>query len=123
MSVSENKHNHYLSIVIIVLIIINIIVNVLSMKTVENIEIMKVGWKENYEKLQVIMQSDAYKEQYAQNLELMLQQIQGGGTEELLPEQEAIEETPTLTGEEVVESNDVVTTGSSFDSNELQGDQ
>lgn len=124
MSVSENKHNHYLSIVIIVLIIINIIVNVLNMKTVENIEIMKVGWKENYEKLQVIMQSDAYKEQYAQNLELMLQQIQDGGTEELLPEQEeAMEETPTITGEETMESNDTVTTGDSFDSNELQGDQ
>ena len=123
MSVSENKHNHYLSIVIIVLIVINIIVNVLSMKTVENIEIMKVGGKENYEKLQVIMQSDAYKEQYAQNLELMLQQIQGGSGEELLPEQEAMEETPTLNGEEVIESNDIVTTGDSFDSNELQGDQ
>jgi hypothetical protein len=123
MSVSENKHNHYLSIVIIVLIVINIIVNVLSMKTVENIEIMKVGGKENYEKLQVIMQSDAYKEQYAQNLELMLQQIQGGGSEELLPEQEAMEETSTFTGEEVIESNDIVTTGDSFDSNQLQGDQ
>lgn len=123
MSVSENKHNHYLSIVIIVLIVINIIVNVLSMKTVENIEIMKVGGKENYEKLQVIMQSDAYKEQYAQNLELMLQQIQGWGAEELLPEQENIEEAATLTGEEAIESNDMVTTGDSFDSNELQGDQ
>jgi len=123
MSVSENKHNHYLSIVIIVLIVINIIVNVLSMKTVENIEIMKVGGKENYEKLQVIMQSDAYKEQYAQNLELMLQQIQGGSGEELLPEQETMEETPTLSGEEVIESNDIVTTGDSFDNNELQGDQ
>ncbi len=123
MSVSENKQNNYLSIVIIVLIVINIIVNVLSMKTVENIEIMKVGGKENYEKLQVIMQSDAYKEQYAQNLELMLQQIQGGGTEELLPEQEAIEEISTSTWEEIIESNDIVTTGNSFDINAWQGDQ
>ncbi len=119
MSVSENKHNHYLSIGIIVLIIINIIVNVLSMNTIENIEIMKVGWKENYEKLQVIMGSDAYKEQYAQNLELMLQQIQGWGTEEFLPEQEST----TGIQEAVVESNDIITTGNNFDSNELQGDQ
>jgi hypothetical protein len=123
MSVNENKRNHYLSIVIIILIVINIIVNVLSMKTVENIEIMKVGGKENYEKLQVIMQSDAYKEQYAQNLELMLQQIQGGGSEELLPEQEVIEETSTGTQQEAIESNDIITTGDSFDNNELQGDQ
>jgi hypothetical protein len=28
------------------------------------------------------MSSDEYKAQYAQNLELMLQQIQGGGTEQ-----------------------------------------
>lgn len=122
MSVSENKHNHYLSIVIIVLIIINIIVNVLSMKTVENIEIMKVGWKENYEKLQVIMQSDAYKEQYAQNLELMLQQIQGGNTEEFLPAEEVINE--NITGsEESIESNEIITTDQKIDTNELQGDQ
>lgn len=124
MSVSENKHNHHLSIVIIILIVTNIIVNVINMKTTENIEIMKVGGKENYEKLQVIMQSDAYKEQYAQNLELMLQQIQGWLPEEdFLPEQESIEESPILTGEEVVESNEIVTTGNSFDSNELQGDE
>ena len=122
MSINENKQNHYLSIAIIVLIIVNIIVNILNMKTVENIEVMKVGWKENYEKLQVIMQSDAYKEQYAQNLELMLQQIQGWSTEELLPA-EAVEETAISTGEENIESNNTVATGEVFDANEWQSDQ
>ncbi len=88
MSVSENKHNHYLHIAIIVLIIINIIVNVISMKSAENIEIMKVWGSENYEKLKVIMGSDAYKEQYAQNLELMLQQVQNWGSESFVPTEE-----------------------------------
>lgn len=112
MSVSENKHNHYLHIAIIVLIIINIVINVVSIKSAENIEIMKVGWQENYEKLQVIMGSDAYKEQYAQNLELMLQQIQGWWTEEVIPE-----DTTLSTWTETID-----TTSGSFDTNEWQGE-
>ncbi len=86
------------------------------MRSAENIEIMKVGWKENYEKLQLIMQSDAYKAQYAENLELMLQQIQWDGTQELAPEQKQLtEENTTTTWTDT-------TTSWAFDLNEAQGE-
>ncbi len=122
MSVSENKHNHYLHIAIIILIAINIIINIISMKSAENIEIMKVWWAENYEKLKVIMQSDSYKEQYAQNLELMLQQIQWG-SEEFLPSEE--EQQPEIESASWVEINTADTTtntpdNATFDVNENQ---
>lgn len=122
MSVSENKHNHYLHIAIIVLLLINIIINVISMKSAENIEMMKVWGKENYEKLQLIMSSDEYKAQYAQNLELMLQQIQGWGTEQ----NQQIDSTGTSTngGSETLSWwSEVSGAQVLFDSNSPQGDE
>lgn len=121
MSVNENKHNHYLHIVIIVLIAINIIINIISMKSAENIEIMKVWWVENYEKLKVIMQSDSYKEQYAQNLELMLQQIQWG-SEEFLPteEEQSGAETASWTEINTVDTTTNTPDNATFDVNESQ---
>lgn len=118
MSTSENKHNHYLHIAIIILIVINIIINIISMKSAENIEIMKVWWVENYEKLKMIMESDSYKEQYAQNLELMLQQIQWGG-EEFLPSEE---ESTTASWSEIntVEASTSMPETATFDTNENQ---
>ena len=101
---TENKQHSYFHIAIIVLLVINIVVSVLNMKSAENIEIMKVGGEENYAKLITIMQSEEYKNQYAQNLELMLQQIQWGG-QELLPPTDEVETIPS-SGEDITVSND-----------------
>jgi hypothetical protein len=119
MSTSENKHNHYLHIAIIVLIVINIIINIISMKSAESIEIMKVWWSENYEKLQVIMQSDAYKAQYAQNLELMLQQIQGSWSEQAITTTDNNENNTTSWDLNTVPAN----TWSNADTNTAQWDE
>lgn len=89
MTVSTKSHEdshkstwmiiHY---AIIILIIINIIVSLITMKNndvktiVNEIEATKVWGTENYEKLQKIMQSDAYKENYAQNLDAMIMQME-----------------------------------------------
>ena len=125
MSANENKHNQYLSISIIVLIVINIIASVLSMKTAENIEIMKVGGRKNYEKLQVIMQSDTYKQQYAQNLELMLQQLQSWGKEDTLSQQEEQLPVQETTNQNTWINNDRfsnIVTGNWTDTNEFKGE-
>lgn len=125
MSTNENKHNQYLSISIIVLIVINIIASVLSMKTAENIEIMKVGGRKNYEKLQVIMQSDTYKQQYAQNLELMLQQLQSWGKEDTLSQQEEQLPVQETTNQNTWINNDRfsnIVTGNWTDTNEFKGE-
>ena len=45
-------------------------------------ETLKVGGKENFEKLQTIMKSEEYKAQYAQSLDLMLQQLNGSMPED-----------------------------------------
>lgn len=78
MTTSNDQKSHLTHVIIIAgLIIANMVVTVWSSQQAEKLEIMKVGGKENYEKLQLIMQSDSYKEQYAQNLDIMLEQIQG----------------------------------------------
>ena len=106
---NEKKTSQYLSVTIIVLIIINIVVTFISMQSVEKMEIMKVGGKENYKKLESIMQSDIYKDQYAKNLELMLQQMQEEGSKpantiEQNPVEEPIEEN-AMSGETFVPTN------------------
>lgn len=76
MTTSNDQKSHLTHVIIIAgLIVANIAVTIWSSQKAENLEIMKVGGKENYEKLQLIMQSDSYKEQYAQNLDMMLEQI------------------------------------------------
>ncbi len=80
MTTSNDQKSHLTHVIIIAgLIVANIAVTIWSGQKAENLEIMKVGGKENYEKLQLIMQSDSYKEQYSQNLDIMLEQIQGEG--------------------------------------------
>lgn len=78
---TSNKQWLYLQVGIAVLLIVNIIISIMNMYKTEGIEIDKVWGKENYEKLKLIMASDQYKEQYAQNLDLMLQQLQGSTNE------------------------------------------
>ena len=115
----ENKQHSYFHIAIIVLLVINIAVSVLSMQSAENLEVMKVGWKENYAKLQTIMQSEEYKQQYAQNLELMLQQIQGGANNELMPTSSAEGEIPSdSTTDEILPNSWTI-----VDNNVAQGDE
>ena len=69
-------------IVIIILLLLNLLATVGNMMinnvsaSIEETEAMKVWGIENYEKLKTIMSSDAYKTNYAQNLEMMLLQIQ-----------------------------------------------
>ncbi len=76
MTTSNDQKSHLTHVIIIAgLIVANIAVTIWSSQKAENLEIMKVWGKENYEKLQLIMQSDSYKEQYAQNLDMMLEQI------------------------------------------------
>ena len=71
-------------IIIIILLLLNLLVTVGNMiinnvsANIEEAEAMKVWGIENYEKLKTIMNSDAYKTNYAQNLEMMLLQIQQG---------------------------------------------
>ena len=71
-------------IVIIILLLLNLLATVGNMMinnvsaSIEETEAMKVWGIENYEKLKTIMNSDAYKTNYAQNLEMMLLQIQQG---------------------------------------------
>ena len=71
-------------IVIIILLLLNLLATVGNMMinnisaSIEESEAMKVWGIENYEKLKTIMNSDAYKTNYAQNLEMMLLQIQQG---------------------------------------------
>ena len=71
-------------IVIIILLLLNLLATVGNMMinnisaSIEETEAMKVWGIENYEKLKTIMSSDAYKTNYAQNLEMMLLQIQQG---------------------------------------------
>lgn len=71
-------------IVIIILLLLNLLATVGNMivnnvsASIEESEAMKVWGIENYEKLKTIMNSNAYKTNYAQNLEMMLLQIQQG---------------------------------------------
>lgn len=98
---------------IILLLVANLILNALSLNSAEKIEIMKVGGIENYKTLQTIMASDAYKEQYTQNLSLMLEQINGAGAETGFGEETPTEETIAPTTEE---------TGTIVDTNQAQDD-
>lgn len=68
--------------IIIILLLANIVISIVAMsnnntKTIINeMEAMKVWWIENYEKLQKIMQSDAYKQNYSDNLDAMIMQME-----------------------------------------------
>ncbi len=123
MSIQENKQHNMLHIGIIGLLVITISIGIMNMKTIKDIEVMKVWWIENYEKLQKIMNSSAYKDNYAKNLDLMLTQIEWG--KDILSDEENTspsQDVPTwTTGNDVI-----IRTGDSTnptDQNLSQGDE
>lgn len=101
-------------------------------------ETLKVGGKENFEKLQTIMKSEEYKAQYAQSLDLMLQQLNGSMPEDTYTPDEMEVTDETITDEVMTgttggnETLDIVvnpstgsstqTTPSLVDSNETVGE-
>lgn len=100
---------------------------------ITKMETLKVGGKENFAKLQEIMKSDEYKEQYSQSLDLMLQQLNGTYADDMFGGEEIIIDEPVLdessTGEEaeiiVNPSTDEVTiddTINVMDQNESAGE-
>lgn len=85
MTVSTTKPFHRHHYAILAGIVINFFIGVyLIIQTsptnvshiIEQLEIEKVWWPENYAKLQQVMASDSYKGTYSQNLDIMLLQIQ-----------------------------------------------
>jgi hypothetical protein len=88
------------------------------MQTVENLEIMKVGGKENYKKLQTIMESDTYKDQYAKNLELMLQQMQEENNKTVSSDEQQVMQEPIMSGQNTEQNT---TTTGMINTNEAQG--
>ena len=66
---------------IIVLLVINLIIGIMNMTgnnvkaVINDIEATKVWGQKNYIKLQKIMESDAYKSNYAENLDAMILQM------------------------------------------------
>lgn len=69
------KRMYNLQIATIVLVVLSLVASLRAWTQVTRMETMKVWGKENFEKLQKIMGSEEYKEQYSQSLELMLQQL------------------------------------------------
>ena len=67
----------YFHIATIVLLVAAIAASLWAGAQPAKMETLKVGGQENFEKLEKIMKSEAYKEQYAQSLDLMLQQLEG----------------------------------------------
>ena len=86
MSTAQNpncsKTDKCMHISIIVLLLVAIASSIWSGLQVTKMETLKVGGKENFEKLQTIMKSEEYKAQYAQSLDLMLQQLNGSMPED-----------------------------------------
>lgn len=126
MTTSNDQKSHLTHVIIIAwLIVANIAVTIWSSQKAENLEIMKVGGKENYEKLQLIMQSDSYKEQYAQNLDVMLEQIKwdsaSAGFEDMTWWEENMtgEVSDTMSGTD--DSNNWESTTDMVDMNQAQG--
>ncbi len=78
-------------------------------RQITKMETLKVGGKENFAKLQTIMKSDEYKEQYAQSLDLMLQQLNGGYADDTFSGDD------NITMDEPTESGDEMTTTTSTD--------
>ena len=71
------RNGMYFHIATIVLLVAAIAASLWAGAQPAKMETLKVGGQENFEKLEKIMKSDAYKEQYSQSLDLMLQQLEG----------------------------------------------
>lgn len=72
---SCNKCGMYFHVAVIVLLVAAVVSSLWAWSQAVKLETLKVGGQENFEKLEKIMKSDAYKEQYSQQLDLMLQQL------------------------------------------------
>ena len=129
---ATNNCNKFYHIAIVVLLVATLGTAIWAGYQPTKMETLKVGGKENFEKLQTIMKSAEYKEQYAQSLDLMLQQLNGTdqnitGNEDMMINPEEIS-----TGEESMDSNEVGTdtgmavdpstdNGNAIDSGEMLG--
>lgn len=142
MSTAQNpncsKTDKCMHISIIVLLLVAIASSIWSGLQVTKMETLKVGGKENFEKLQTIMKSEEYKAQYAQSLDLMLQQLNGSMPEDTYTPDEMEFTDETITDEVMTgttggnETLDIVvnpstgsstqTTPSLVDSNETVGE-
>ncbi|AKH32614.1 hypothetical protein XF24_00254 [candidate division SR1 bacterium Aalborg_AAW-1] len=142
MSTAQNpncsKTDKCMHISIIVLLLVAIASSIWSGLQVTKMETLKVGGKENFEKLQTIMKSEEYKAQYAQSLDLMLQQLNGSMPEDTYTPDEMEVTDETITDEVMTgttggnETLDIVvnpstgsstqTTPSLVDSNETVGE-
>lgn len=76
----------------IVLIVAAIASSIWAGYQVIKMETLKVGGTENFEKLQTIMKSEEYQEQYSQSLDLMLQQLNGTSADEMFGDEMMIDE-------------------------------
>lgn len=128
-----SKHAKCYHIAIIVLLVATLGAALWAWFQVVKMETLKVGGKENFEKLQTIMKSNEYKEQYAQSLDLMLQQLNGTAQDDMFGGEEMmIDDTTTGTtgvvetsGAVIIPANDEATgqeTISITDTNETLGD-
>lgn len=111
----------------IVLLVIAIAATIWAGCQVTKMETLKVGGKENFAKLQTIMKSNEYKEQYAQSLDLMLQQLNGGlANDNLSGGEEIIIDKPATSGENIEVTVDPSSTGetviNTIDQNEVAGE-
>lgn len=73
--------NHWccpMKLIILILIVLNLLLSICSLccnKSAWNLEALKVGWKENLEKLEKIYTSDAYVNSNREYLESYLEQV------------------------------------------------
>ncbi len=118
------KHAKCFHITTIVLLIAAIASSIWAGCQVVKMETMKVGGKENFAKLQEIMKSDMYKEQYAQQLDFMLQELNGTATDDMFGGEEFIDES-ALSGivEETTTSGETVELSVDPSTNEIVVDE
>ena len=93
-SANCNKTGMYFHVAVIVLLIAAIASSLWAWSQATKLETLKVWGQENFEKLEKIMKSDAYREQYSQSLDLMLQQLNDTQPDDsmALPNQEMSDE-------------------------------
>lgn len=74
-------------IVIILLLVANLASVWYAHSTNNSLEILKMWWQENYEKIYTMMQTDSYKQYATQGIDAMImQQTQNTSTSNLMPE-------------------------------------
>lgn len=86
-------------ILVIILLLANIVLVWCVRQTIVWLETMKVGGEENYEKMKIIMESESYKQNYTQQLDMMLQQMQNP-TDTIIPSLSTEDTTETIIDED-----------------------